>query len=278
MLLCISSFLRNWRWLLLTFSVVLISGALLGCSATSTRIADASSFDQSDWAQSSGLFDPETKQPVRSASWTNFLLPGKKETRYLPAIVDGRGALQVHAESAASMLRLKVHVPPADLGLARFSWKVTDLIAAADMGDRHLDDAPVRVVLAFDGDRGRFSVKNAMLSELTHALTGEPMPYAVMMYVWSKHRPVGTVIPSPRTDRIRKLVVETGPARLGQWLAFERDISRDFEQIFGEAPGTLIGMGVMTDTDNTQSIVHAAYGPLTVQLRPTNGFALDKRR
>ena len=52
---------------------------------------------------------------------------------------------------------------------------------------------------------------------------------------------------SPRSDRIRKLVVESGSARLDQWLDYERDIRADFERVFGEPPGALVGVAIMTD-------------------------------
>jgi Protein of unknown function (DUF3047) len=70
------------------------------------------------------------------------------------------------------------------------------------------------------------------------------------------------VLNNHRTDRIRKLVAESGPRRLNQWLDYERDIRADFEKVFGEAPGALIGIGIMTDTDNTRSTTHAWYGPV----------------
>lgn len=56
------------------------------------------------------------------------------------------------------------------------------------------------------------------------------MPYATLIYVWSNQHPVGSVIPSARTSRIRKLVVESGPVRLGRWLDYRRDVRADFEQ------------------------------------------------
>ena len=70
------------------------------------------------------------------------------------------------------------------------------------------------------------------------------------------------MIKSPRTDRIRKLVVESGAARLNQWLDYERDIRADYRRVFGEEPGALVGVGLMTDSDNTRSQAHAWYGPL----------------
>jgi hypothetical protein len=120
----------------------------------------------------------------------------------------------------------------------------------------------VRLILAFEGDRHQFSAKNTMLSDLTQALTGEPLPYATLMYVWCNHRPVGTVIVNPRTDRVRKLVVESGADHVKQWRHYQRDVRADFEKAFGEAPGALVGMAIMTDSDNTRGNVRAWYGDI----------------
>jgi hypothetical protein len=101
-----------------------------------------------------------------------------------------------------------------------------------------------------------------MLSDLTEALTGEPLPYATLMYVWSNQRPVDSVIVNARTDRVRKWVVESGDTRLKQWLSYQRDVRADFEKAFGEAPGRLVGIAIMTDADNTRSNVRAWYGDI----------------
>lgn len=195
-------------------------------------------------------------------AWQHRTFPGKQATEYLPVRLEGREAVAVQAEASASMLRQTLRLEPAELGRVRFSWKVPELIAQADLALRDKADSPVRIVLAFEGDRSKFSMKDAMLSELAQVLTGEPMPYATLMYVWCNTRPPGTVIPNGRTDRIRKLVVETGPRRLNQWLDYERDIRADFERAFGEPPGALVGIGIMTDTDNTRSSARAWYGPV----------------
>lgn len=194
--------------------------------------------------------------------WQHYALPGKSPTVFRHTRLDGRDAVAVTADSSASMLRARLRIEPADLGSVRFSWKVPQLIAQADMALREADDSPVRVILAFEGDRSRFSPRNAMLSELSHTLTGEPMPYATLMYVWCNQRPPGTVITNPRTDRIRKLVVESGPGHLNRWLEYERDIRADYERAFGEPPGALVGIAIMTDTDNTHSTAKAWYGPV----------------
>jgi hypothetical protein len=196
--------------------------------------------------------------------WQHQHFPGKRASEYQAVTHEGRHALLASAESAASMLRQALNVPPSELSQLQFSWQVPALIAHADMALRDADDSPVRLVMVFDGDRSKFSMKNAMLSELAQTMTGEPMPYATLMYVWCNTRAPGTVIINPRTDRIRKLVVESGKRRLNQWLDYQRDIAADFEQAFGEPPGALLGVGLMTDTDNTRSNAHAWYGPVTL--------------
>jgi hypothetical protein len=70
---------------------------------------------------------------------------------------------------------------------------------------------------------------------------------------------------NPRTDRIRKLAIESGPGQVGQWLNYRRDIRADFEKAFGEPPGALLGLAIMTDTDNTRSTTRAWYGAIRLE-------------
>jgi hypothetical protein len=201
-------------------------------------------------------------------AWQHYKLPGKQPSQFSYVRKDGRDAMAAHSKSSASMVRQAVRIEPEELGSVRFSWKVPDLIAQADMALRESDDSPVRIVLAFEGDRSKFSGKNAMLSELARALTGEELPYATLMYVWCNTRQPGSVIVNPRTDRIRKLVVESGTGRLRQWVDYERNIRADYEKAFGEAPGALVGIGIMTDSDNTRSTTQAWYGPVRLGAPP----------
>ena len=203
------------------------------------------------------LFSPKDK-----AQWETVALPGKLRTAFKLEQRDQRPALQADAQSSASMLRQRLNVPADRLGRLQFEWQIEGLIAQADMGERDSEDSPVRLILAFEGDRSRFSAKNTLLSDLTEALTGEPLPYATLMYVWCNQRAVGSVIVNPRTDRVRKLVVESGPQHVKQWRQYQRDVRADFEKAFGEPPGALLGMAIMTDTDNTRSQVRAWYGDI----------------
>ena len=253
----------------LQFCVIgsLLCSLLLGACSTLKPADPLSDLSASPWAvasQVANINPPSAITRVAPSSWSHFKLPGKRMNTFTPVRMDDRDAMWAQSNGSASMLRQKVRISPDDLGDVKFSWKVPALIAQADMALRQSDDSPVRIVLAFEGDRSRFSNKNAMLSELSHTLTGEPLPFATLMYVWCNTRPPGTVIFSPRTDRIRKIVVESGAKNLNQWLDYERNIRADFEKAFGEPPGALIGIGIMTDTDNTHSMAKAWYGKVNV--------------
>ena len=201
---------------------------------------------------------------LNARAWNHYKLPGKTPSQFDYVLEDGRNAISAKAQSSASMLRQAMRVEPGTLGDIKFSWKLPELIQHADMSMREFDDSPVRVVLAFEGDRSKFSNKNAMLSELAQLLTGEPMPYATLMYVWCNACEPGIVIVNPHTDRIRKLPLESGPAKLNRWVDYERAIRADFVKAFGEEPGALTSISIMTDADNTKSVARAWYGPVSL--------------
>lgn len=216
------------------------------------------SLSASDWARAS--------QPAwtpQALPWTHQRFGQRKPTHYRPRMHEGRPAVMADSHNANSVLRQRlggVAVRPGDR--VAFSWQVPELNPEADLRESDTDDVVACIVLAFDGDRDRLGPRDHLLSELIQLVTGEPLPYASLLYVWDPDLPVGTVIPSHHSARVRALVVESGPGRTGQWLDYERDIDADFRQAFGEAPGPLINLGVMSDSNHTGHHSQAWFGPL----------------
>jgi hypothetical protein len=223
------------------------------------------------WMQKNLIFNTnaDAARTVTESMWEHKSFPTKRQTKYQTVHILGKEALQARAERSMSVMRKRLKVQPENLGQIQFSWLAKQAIARANMALREHDDGILRVVLTFEGDRSNFSARNQMLSDLALGLTGEELPYATLMYVWSDKHPAGQVIVNPRTDRIRKLVVESGTQRKGQWLEYERDIRADFVSAFGEPPGQLSSIAFMTDTDNTQSLATAWYGPIRLKTSPT---------
>lgn len=88
-----------------------------------------------------------------------------------------------------------------------------------------------------------------------------------MAYVWTRSLPVETVLyqetvilPLVWKLRAHRIVVETGEARLGQWVGEVRDLRADFERLFpGRRPGRVLRAYLMTDSDDTRGRAAASY-------------------
>lgn len=261
--------------------LVLLAGCATTARETDLRLDEgevsASSLPEQSFKRSTGALDSTTKQllqtPQGGGVWMPWLLPGKTYAAFESERGDGAPSITVRAKRSVSILRQRYPVGLADARSLAFTWRISALANGADLKTSEADDSPVRIVLAFEGDRSLLSPRAHRLSEMSRLLTGEEMPYATLAYVWSNTDPVGTIVVNRRSDRIRKVVVESGAAGLGQWRAYERDIQADFLAAFGEAPGPLVAVALMTDTDNTQSELQAWYGPLRLQVGAANATA-----
>jgi hypothetical protein len=254
-------------------STDLVHSPFSGVTTMTARPADISRRFMLALAVTGGLAGCAGLRPISGPDrgeladgWHAVPLPGKRPTRYAQVRKDGRLCIHARAENSASMWRRKVNVSADQLGRARWNWRVDRLNAQASVADVDREDAVARVIFAFDGDRSRLSARNRAMFDLAQALTGETPPYATLMYVWETSKPVGSVVVNPRSDRIRKWVVDSGPQHLGTWRVHQRDLAADFERAFGEKPGALVAIGKMTDADNTQARAEAWYG--SIELMP----------
>lgn len=157
---------------------------MAGCA---TLPADGQERAVTPWDKASTLQQSDSASTADAAgiavkAWQHRTFPGKKPNQFSHRVLDGRVAMAIRSNAAASVLHKAVNLESEQLGTLRFSWRKAALIADADMSLREKDDA-LRLVLAFDGDRTRLSARDHMMSELARTLTGEEMPYATLMYV-----------------------------------------------------------------------------------------------
>ncbi len=186
----------------------------------------------------------------------------KTPTRYSLTEVDQRTVL--HAEADGSASGLYVPLTQRDPGTLRWMWRTRDVIRVADNAVGHREDAPLRIFVAFDGDRNTLSLKDQLMYEMARITTGREMPYATLMYIWGGKRPVGSVLNNPHTDRVRMIIVDSGTRHTNEWRCHERDLRADYRKAFGTDPGKILAVGLMTDTDNTKSRAEAWYGDIAL--------------
>lgn len=186
-------------------------------------------------------------------------------TRYAVVQDGNRRVLHARAASSATGLRCSVKIDPRKLGLLNFSWRVRQVPQQADVAAAEHDDCPARLVLAFEGDETRLPLRDRLFYEQVELFTGQRLPYATLMYVWDGGRnALESVHRNHRTSRIQYLTVESGAQRAGRWLHYQRDVVTDFQRVFGEAPGKIIGVGVLTDADALKTQLEAWYGDISL--------------
>jgi hypothetical protein len=185
-----------------------------------------------------------------------------KKTEYKVINENGAHVLEARSDSAASGLLQEVLIDPNVQRHISWRWKAPQLIPTADNTRRNADDSPVRIVIAFDGDKKKFDFEDRAMADMVKLFSGREMPYATIMYIWENKLPVGTVLENAHSSRAKMIVAESGPKRVGQWLTMTRDVLEDYRQAYGEEPGKIISVGVMTDTNTTGSKVTAYYGDI----------------
>ena len=186
----------------------------------------------------------------------------KTPTKYDLVESDGTVVARARADAAAAGLNFPVKFDVRSAPVVEFRWKIAKLIDDADSRIAAKEDSPVRLVLGFDGDKSKLTFKERTASALARSATGKELPYAQLIYVWSNSEPVGTVIENTHTRRVRMLVAATGAGNAGKWVTLTRNLPEDFKRAFGEDPGMLTDVGIMTDTDNTGASVEAWYGDI----------------
>ena len=186
----------------------------------------------------------------------------KQPTAYNFVEDGGQLVLHAHAEAAASALLHPVNFDIRSAPVLQWRWKISQVIADADNKVASREDSPARITLGFDGDRSRLTLKEKTASVLAKTASGRDLPYAQLVYVWSTAAPVGTVIANPHTKRVQMVVAVSGSANAGKWVTLSRNVHDDFKRAFGEEPGALTDVGVLTDTDNTGATVDAWYGDI----------------
>ena len=200
----------------------------------------------------------------------------KRSTAYRLVNEKGRTVVRARAESSASGLIHPLKLDPRSYPVLHWHWKADELIQQADHTQQHLEDSPVRLVVSFDGDLDRLNMHDRIFFDNVRLLTGQQMPYATLMYIWENRAPLNTVIDNRHTSRIKMIVAESGRDRIGKWQEVTRNIIEDYRRAFGEEPGRITAIGIMTDTDNTGDNVHAWYGDIEFRRAPAPPVIAEK--
>ncbi len=242
--------------------VCVLLGLVAGCaqvvtapSATTVPVTAATSVQ---------LFAPanDPSDPAWHAVHIRFKTP----TLYSASVLDTVPCIRAQADGAWSLL--VAAVPPAQKDASALSWRwnVPAFVAGADNMVVGKDDAAVRVVVAFKGDRSKLDAAERATMSLAKVLGGNELPFAAIQYIWEAKAPLESISVNGNTTRIKKLVVKSGPDGLGGWQSLTRDVRADFRRAFpNEEPGEIESVGLMTDTDTLGGKAEACYADVMLR-------------
>ncbi|PYO19616.1 MAG: hypothetical protein DMD85_18065 [Candidatus Rokuibacteriota bacterium] len=163
---------------------------------------------------------------------------------------DGRLAARLHSERASFAIHRDVVVELREFPYLSWTWKVTRLPAGGDVREAARDDQAAQLYVIFPRWPSPRTASD------------------VIGYVWDSRAPAGTRIKHPRADNVRVVVVESGPARLGEWRTYERNVAADYTALFGRQPPRVGKLAVMVDSNDTRGEAEALFGDLIFARTP----------
>jgi len=175
----------------------------------------------------------------------------RRRTQYEVVTLDGRRCLRAASRDGASILLAAVRFDPETYEWLSWDWRVDRLVDGEALERKDGSDAAARVYFYFDSP-------------------GLPWQKRNLDYVWSASLPVGTSLDSAYSSTSKIIVVESGPASLGQWRTVRRNLEADFERSFGrQGLPDVIAIGLMSDTDNTGGEALAYFDELRISRTPS---------
>jgi hypothetical protein len=166
------------------------------------------------------------------------------QTKYIIVKTDGNSELQGRAASSASGLGTKAEFPLKPNTTFSWRWKLDKTPPGGSEDAKKTFDHTVRLFVAFKTSIG---------------------PPRTINYVWANKLAAGKTFHHPSSGRARFIVLESGDAKAGQWIKESRDLYADWKLLFGkDEPPNVVSVGLMTDSDGTESTVTGWYDDLLI--------------
>jgi len=152
-------------------------------------------------------------------------------------------------DTGSSVILLKyIHWNPREYPILTWCWRATALPPGGNERVNHLNDSAAGLYVLFSRN-----------------FLGIPQQ---IKYVWSSTLPLGTVDRRKKWARPYFFVLESGPEQLGKWSFEQVDLLANFRRVYGDKPkNRSLGIGVLTDGNNTDTHVAADYADLRVWTR-----------
>lgn len=215
-----------------------------------------------------GFFSSPASTTLNQDGWLPLSL-GKRtrDTEYDLVNEDGMQVVRAVSRKSASGLVKRLDVEPAMYPQLQWQWKVENTLAEGDLFSKGGDDFAARVSVSFAYDVRKLPLGERLKYRALRMLGHKNIPLRTISYVWANKAHVGTEASNAHTNWVKMIVVQSGDERINSWQLESRDVYEDYKRVFGDAPGAITGISLMTDSDDTMSSATAFFGDIVLQRR-----------
>jgi len=207
------------------------------------------------------MSDYQPAEAEQDGKWDLMEVGADHPTRYsLETGNDSSMYIKAVSRDAASGLIYRVDIDPGEYPVMEWSWKIDGVLSNGDMFRRRGDDYAARVYLTFEYDRSRLRFGEKLKLWSINTFTSREVPLRSVNYIWANKAVKGTLAPSPFTGWVQMIAVRSGNTEAGDWITERRNILLDYRDAFGESPGRITAVVIMTDSDNSGGTASASYG------------------
>lgn len=166
--------------------------------------------------------------------------------------------LGVRSDGTVSLVWTRLPEQLWDKRQARWDWAVDRSAPATDLTRKGGDDRNLSLYFLFLPERTARQAGNRGV----RALLGDP-DVRVLMYVWGGNHAQGAILPTPYLGARGRTVIRRAA---GTGAGSETvDLAQDHAAAFGTAPGSLVGLAVSSDSDDTGSEIVARLSRLRLE-------------
>ncbi len=204
--------------------------------------------------------DPAKGLPVY---WEKLVFPKIERHTFYTLIRDhDRTVIQAVSNASASGLIRYFNGSAEQHPWIVWQWKIDHVLQKGDVATKQGDDYAARIYVAFEFTPEGKSWWQRMRFNAANLVAGGKLPGTALNYIWASKAARGTVVNNPFTDQTKMIVLQSGNASAGHWITEKRNLVEDYRTAFGQKPPRIMGIAIMTDTDNTGESTTAYYGDI----------------